>query len=192
MTLGTVTLLVSVIETKDLLNPVVIAILISLVSLVVALTSVYYARKCFEEGRNSTYILLFDIIKRHHSPEITELRKVVLTSLKSKCEEARSVNQKLVDYAPKVHANASELANYYEALGMFLQGGWNYLPPQAKEMFLEMLHNSVTNTWGIYATYRETIYAGNSPDWIASYQWLYKECVLFRRRKGLTSAPDPS
>lgn len=161
--------------------------LISLISAVIALMSAFFARKSFEESRNSTYIQIFDIIKRHHSPEITALRKIVLTTLDSKCKEAAKLNKCLLDYAPETHEKASELANYYESLGMFLQGGWHYFPLQVKATFMEMLHNSVTNTWSLFSEHKAIIYTGKSPDWAGSYRWLYNECQEYRADKELTS-----
>jgi hypothetical protein len=128
-----------------------------------------------------TYLEIYGIIQRHHSEEITKLRRLVLTEFEDKAIIARQQGKYLRDTEPDLHLSVSTLINYYEGLGMFLQGGWDTFPPTVKKIMLDMLHNSVTQTWPLIETYRAIIHPAPPLDWLGSYRWLFGQCQDYER-----------
>jgi len=139
----------------------------------------------FVEQRKSTFMQFYAIVERHHSQEITSLRRQVLTQLKSESDRAQETGKSLVEINPELHLQVSTLANYYEALGTFLKGGWTTFPREAREMMLEMLHNSVSRSWPLMNTYQSVIYPNRPGDWAGSYKWLYEQVQIYKKTKNL-------
>jgi hypothetical protein len=79
----------------------------------------------------------------------------------------------LIEIDPDLHLQVSTLANYYEALGMFLEGNWNYFPAEVQETMKKMLHNSVVSHWEEIKLYQAQIHPKAPRDWAGSFQWLY-------------------
>ncbi len=156
--------------------------------LVVAITAaiLYFS---FRETRKTAYIhfltVIAPIIQRHHSQEITDLRRIVMTQLDSEALKAKEASKTLFQLDPKLHSEASTLANYYESLGMVLQGSWHILPDEMKSMFLAMLHNSVSKTWSLYEKHKDVIYPNRPRDWAQSYQWLFHIVDEYRKKNNL-------
>ncbi len=160
--------------------------IVNLAMLIVYLVTAYFIYDTLKEHRKLAYIQFYEMIKRHHTEEITDLRRTVMRELPTEVEKAKSLGRPLVEVNPDIHLKASALANYYEGLGMFLQGGWNLFPNEAKETMLAMLHNSVSRTWPLFDKYRDTIYPDRPKDWAQSYQWLFNEAQNYRAKKGLS------
>jgi hypothetical protein len=139
----------------------------------------------FQENRNLVYLQFYQLIARHHSEEMTALRRTVRTELKVKAEEAIKQNKTLFQLDPEFHLKVSALANYYEALGMFLEGNWNYFPQEVQETMKKMLHNSVTNHWEGIQKYKAQIHPTAPRDWAGSFQWLNEIMLDYKREKTL-------
>lgn len=127
----------------------------------------------------------YEIISRHHSSEITTLRREVFSKLEDAVARAKVSNQTLLQTDPAVHLSVSTLANYYEAIGMFLQGGWNIFPKEARNTMLEMLHNSVTRSWTLIDEHKDIINPNRASDWAGSFKWLYDKAKAYRQEKAL-------
>ncbi len=143
----------------------------------------------YKENRDTNVIkylqLIQPIIERHHTEEITNLRREILCNLKIKAEEAKNRNSLLVDTDKEMQGKASALANYYEGIGMLLQIIWGFLPADSKDIILQMFHNSVSKTWPIYREYQDVIYPTRPKDWAESYKWLYEEVSKYRQNNKL-------
>ncbi len=165
-----------------------LAILVSVVSAVVALLSARHARKTFQENRNISYLNFYNIIQKHHSREITDLRRTVRDGFKVVAETARKKGLPIKDIDESMHLEVSTLANYYESLGMFLQGGWHFFPKEVQETMLEMLHNSATEHWSQLAPYKDLIHPRRPNDWAKSFEWLNNKCVAYRKEHKIENA----
>ena len=163
----------------------IIAIGISIFSAVIAGLSVLAARSTFKENRNLTYLQFYNIISKHHSEEITGLRRIVRDGLELKAQEAQKLKKTLAEFDPDFHLKVSALANYYESLGMFLQGSWHFLPTDVKKTMLAMLHNSVSKHWPPINKYKSLIHPDPPRDWAQSFQWLYNEVDKYRKENNL-------
>lgn len=137
----------------------------------------------FQENRNLVYLHFYELIARHHSEEMTALRRVVRTQLRHKAEEAIDRNLSLFQHDPDLHLKVSTLANYYESLGMFLEGNWNYLPREVQETMKKMLHNSVTSHWTDIQKYKAQIHPTAPRDWAGSFQWLNGVMLTYKAEK---------
>jgi len=142
-------------------------------------------RDAFQENRNLVYLQFYELIARHHSQELTKLRREVRTGLKIKAEKAIAENKTLAETDPDFHLQVSTLANYYEALGMFLEGNWDFFPSEVRETMKKMLHNSVVAHWEEIERYKRQIHPNPPRDWAGSFQWLYGVMKDYKRDKTL-------
>jgi len=168
---------------RDIFNSLML--MVSIGMLCIAWRALKENTKTTKENTKMAYIQFYKIIERHHTEEITKLRRTVLEQLEDEAEKARSQNRLLIEVNPDIHLKASALANYYESLGMFLQGGWNLFPEKMKKIMLAMLHNSVYKTWPLFRDYKDVIYPDRPRDWAQSYQWLFDQISKYRKDKKL-------
>lgn len=160
-------------------------VLVNLGILIVYIVTAVVIFKTLKENRKLAYLQFYEIIKRHHTEEITDLRRKVMTQLASEAEKAKSASKPLIETNPDLHLKASVLANYYEGLAMFLKGGWDLFPEEARNTMIEMLHNSVSKTWPTFERYKDVLYPNRPRDWAQSYQWLFKEVEKYRKERDL-------
>jgi hypothetical protein len=154
------------------------------IACVIAYFSYRIASAALDETQQSAYLKLYEVVQKHHSREITDLRATVhrLDETVSKIPKG----QTLQSYDSDFHSKISSLANYYESLGMFLQYRWDKFPPEGKSMMIAMLHNSVDKTWPLIEKHKDTIYPkGCPPDWAQSFQWLHKQVENYRSEQVL-------
>jgi hypothetical protein len=163
----------------------IVAIGISILSAIIAGLAALAARSTFKENRNLAYLQFHSIIAKHHSEEITGLRRIVRDKLESKAEEATKQEKTLAELDHEFHLKVSTLANYYESLGMFLEGSWHFLPKDVKNTMMAMLHNSVFEHWPPINKYKSLIHPNPPRDWAQSFQWLYSEVVKYREKNKL-------
>ena len=128
----------------------------------------------------------YQIVQKHHSREQTALRKEVFSQIEDMILEADAQGKSLQEVNETFHMSVSELANYYESLGLFLKGGWEVFPEWTKNMMLEMLHNSTTRAWTEIKDNFDVIYPSKRPlDWAGSFQWLFKRVTEYRVQNDL-------
>jgi hypothetical protein len=138
-----------------------------------------------EQTQQNVYLKLYEIVQKHHSKEITDLRATIY-SIKTAVEAASRAKTSLRESDPKLHSEVSALANYYESLGMFLQYRWEKFPLDSKTMMLAMLHNSVSKIWPLINEYKDAIYPNGRPrDWAQSFQWLHTQVQDYRSEHDL-------
>lgn len=158
---------------------------------IIAIYSCKIARQSLEQTEQSVYLKLYDIIQKHHSQEITDLKGCIYTpDNKSKLEEvsksASAANKTMKEFDPIFHSKVCALANYFESIGMFLEYRWKKMPIEAQTMMLAMLHNSVTKTWKEIDTHKDAIYPKERPiDWAQSFQWLNREAERYHPDQNL-------
>ncbi len=158
-----------------------LALIVSILSVVIALASASFAAATYLENRRAMYLAFYNIIEKHHSRELTELRRAVRESLDEKAKQAIEEGKSLFQIDQELHAKVSTLANYYESLGMFLQGAETLFPKRIRNTMLEMLHNSVTKHWEQIDQYKKIIHPSRPMDWAQSFQWLYNQVAEYRK-----------
>jgi hypothetical protein len=151
----------------------VCAALIAYFSYTIAIRNLYQAQQ-------TVYLKFYEIVQRHHTQEITDLRSCVY-SLASKVAAALQAGKTLREQDEAFHSKISALANYYESLGMFLQYRWTAFPQDARTMMLAMLHNSVSNTWPLIDQYKDAIYSNRPRDWAQSFRWLHDRVQEYQK-----------
>lgn len=154
----------------------------NIINLVLTALAGLFAFLSFREQKQATYMQFYEIVSRHHTEEITSLRRDVMTKLPSLAEKAKAEGRHLADLDSELHLKISTLANYYEGIGTFLKGGWSIFPEEARNAMLEMLHNSVSRTWPLIEKYQAQIHPSRPPDWAGSYRWLFEQVVEFRKK----------
>jgi len=160
--------------------------IINIATLVVLLGTGIFIYQTFIEYKKLSYLSFYEIVQKHHTKEMTQLRKDVFSQIDQKVKQARDQKKPLQEIDDAFHSRVSELANYYESLGLFLQGGWEIFPNSAKHMMLEMLHNSTTKAWESIKDNFDIIYPNKRPrDWAGSFQWLYGKVTEYRKEKSL-------
>lgn len=158
---------------------------------VIAVFSYKIARQSLEQTEQNVYLKLYEIIQRHHTQEITDLKGCIYTpDNKSKLAEVRraaeAASLPLKAFDSAFHSKVCALANYFESIGMFLEYRWEKMPAESKTMMLAMLHNSVTKTWPEIYAHRDFIYPNGRPsDWAQSFQWLHTQAENYRRDRSL-------
>ncbi|OFV99944.1 MAG: hypothetical protein A3F68_10295 [Acidobacteria bacterium RIFCSPLOWO2_12_FULL_54_10] len=142
----------------------------------------------YQEQRRTTYMQFYEIIAHHHKEELTELRREVMNKLPVKAEVARTQGTTLFVIDANLHLKTSALADYYEGLGTFLQGGWKIFPATARNTMLALLHHSVSKIWPLIDEYKDQIHPKpRASDWAGSYHWLYDKVVEYRKQHNLQS-----
>lgn len=162
-----------------------LAVILSAISAIAATVAAVAAKRLFSENRLLSYYNFHNIISKHHTEELTELRRTVREQLSSKAAEAKKQHKTLQDIDPNFHLKVSTLANYYESIGMFLQGGWRFFPDEVKETMMQLLHNSVSKHWPEINEYKSLIHPDRPRDWAQSFQWLYEQVTEYRKKHGL-------
>ena len=144
-----------------------------------------------KQEKQSVYLKLYEIVQKHHSQEITDLKACIYSlndknMLEEMVEKATKDGVSLRQYDPHFHSKVCALVNYFESLGMFLEYGWKDMPENFKLMMLDMLHNSVSKTWSKIYMYHNDIYQKErSSDWAKSFQWLNSVVEKHRQTYGL-------
>ena len=158
---------------------------ISVIGGIIAYNGFRISQRSFEEAQQAVYLKLYEVVQKHHSKEVTDLRKCA-HQLSEKLQQATAAGVSLQKFDSEFHSNISALANYYESLGMFLQYRWEKFPLDSKEMMLAMLHNSVAKIWPLIYQNKDAIYPNNrSRDWAQSFQWLHSQVEIYRRERNL-------
>jgi len=158
--------------------------ILQLSQIVVAACALYVAasvRKIqqanLENATQNTYMKLYELIERHHSPEITELRKCA-NELSAKALEASSAGLTLSQYDDVYHKRIYSLINYYESLAVFLQYGWKNFSQETRTLMLDVFQNSSSRIWPLVEEHKCIIYGGEPPkDWVSSFRWWAKLCA---------------
>jgi hypothetical protein len=140
------------------------------------------AWRTHRENQKSTLLKLYnDVIEKHHSTEITELRREGYKALRESCPAAAQEGVTLSQYDRGAAIKVSRLANYYESLGMLLEASWSILPQSTRRVMKEMLHHNVSRFWPLYCEYIDTIRLKESRaiDYANSFEWLYNQVKNF-------------
>lgn len=160
--------------------------LITAIAAAIAFFSFKISKQNLTKTHISTQLKLYELVEKHHSKETTILRSTVF-QLEDNVAKARATGKTLQESNPQFHADISALVNYYESLGMFLQYSWPDLHEQARDMMLDMVHNSVSKIWPLIDKHKDAIYPSGRPrDWAQSFQWLHVESQKYRTLNQLT------
>jgi hypothetical protein len=128
-----------------------------------------------QQTLNAAFLSLFPVVERHHSSSIADLRRFARDELPQICAKARAANAKLKDFDQVAANKASDVANYYESLGMLIQHGAGKFSPDVEKMLLDMVQKSAHDIWEIFHSNIDVIH--RSPDnlgtWAGSFEDLY-------------------
>jgi len=144
----------------------------------------YYHLKEFQKH---THFQLYKIIKEYHSKDAIEMRKYILEELEKEVKKAKQQKKLLKEINPKMHMQASKMANYYESLGVLLCGGWNLFSRKNKKMIIEILYDAVYPTWPIFEKYTDQIYhrhKDRKKPYGKYYKKLYEESKKLNMKTG--------
>lgn len=138
-------------------------------------------RATAQQALDTALLSLFPIVEKHHSPEIADLRRFARNELPQVCAKARAANAKLSTFDPKAAEKASDVANYYESLGMLVEYGAGRLSPDVENLILDMVQKSAHDIWEIFHANIDVIH--RSPDnlgtWAGSFEKLYCRIAQF-------------
>ncbi len=147
----------------------------------IAETTAQIAKTTADQALNASFLQLFPIIEKHHSAAVAEFRRFARHDLPKKCKAARALGQKLSEFDPDAAAKASDVANYYESLGMLIEHGKSNLLPAVERMLLDMVQVSAHAIWEIFCDYLDVIH--DNPDkigsWAGSFERLYFQIAEF-------------
>ncbi len=145
-------------------------IVLGATGIILAMTLVQQRRLC--------YLEFFRLIERHHSRDLSKLRKKIREDLKDKCITARKQCKSLKDIEPELAIDAATLTNYYEALAILLREGrkQHNLSDEQINLTLKIVEKSTSYMWPIVDEYRDIIYPGRDPKvWATNFEWLYEQ-----------------
>lgn len=140
------------------------------------------AWRTHRENQKSTLLKLYsDVVEKHHSADVTQLRRDGYEALTGSCQAAHEEGVPLREYDSEAQLKVSRLANYYESLGMLYEASWPLLPKSTRWVLVEMVHNSVSRFWPLYCKYIDTIRPeeGRAADYAGSFEWLYNQVQDF-------------
>jgi hypothetical protein len=166
----------------------VVTVALTVLNVVLAVVSLVSALYAWRDRKRAAYVWFYDVIAKHHSPEMTSLRGDVLGHLEARLASARTQHATLAVVDPAFCTNLISLVNYYEGLGMFLEGAWKLFPRSTRRVMCAMLHNSVGTLWELIDRYADEVHPNRPADWAAGVRWLYKETRKTHSRV-LTAAP---
>jgi hypothetical protein len=122
---------------------------------------------------NTSFLQLFNIIEKHHSPQVAEYRRFARHELPKKCNDARVAGKSLKEHDPNASKIASDVANYYESIGMLVEHGENNLLQDVESALIDMVHVSAHDIWEIYYENMDVIHPGKIGSWAGSFEHLY-------------------
>jgi len=160
----------------------------TLATLAAAVAAIWYTyetqklrRATAQQALDTAFLSLFPVVERHHSSPIADLRRFARNELPAICAKARAVDAKLDVFDPVAAKKASDVANYYESLGMLIQYGAGKLSPDVENMLLDMVQKSAHDIWEIFHDNIRVIH--RSPDnlgtWAGSFEKLYWRIAEF-------------
>ena len=94
-------------------------VLLTILNVFLVCLSTLSAYWAYRELKRDTYMQFYEIVARHHTQDVTNLRREVMTKLPSVAESALQQNKSLLETNPELQLKTSALANYYEGLGHF-------------------------------------------------------------------------
>jgi hypothetical protein len=97
----------------------------------------------------------------------------VRNELELQCTNARNAKKSLEEFDPTAAKKASDVANYYESIGMLIEHGNRNLLPDVVNMLLDMVHVSAHDFWEIYHRNIVVIHPGPLGSWAGSFENLY-------------------
>ncbi len=130
--------------------------------------------KAATQALNASFLQLFPIVERHHSPQIAEFRRFARDELPAKCAGARAAGMSLKEFDPKASIIASDIANYYESIGMLVEHGEKNLLSDVESMLLDMIRASAHEIWEIFFDNIDVIHPGKLGTWAGSFEYLYQ------------------
>jgi hypothetical protein len=143
-------------------------------------------RATAQQTLNAVFLSLVPVVERHHSPSIADLRRFARDELPQICAKARAATAKLKDFDLVAANKASDVANYYESLGMLIQhlaviNQHDKSPHDVENMLLDMVQKSAHDIWEIFHNNIDVIH--RSPDnlgtWAGSFEDLYWRIAVF-------------
>jgi hypothetical protein len=160
----------------------------TLATLTAAVAAIWYTyetqklrRATAQQALDAAFLSLFPVVERHHSSSIADLRRFARDELPLICTKARAANAKLMAFDSVAAKKASDVANYYESLGMLIQYGAGKLSPDVENMLLDMVQKSAHDIWEIFHANIDVIH--RSPDnlgtWAGSFEKLYWRIAEF-------------
>ncbi len=147
----------------------------------IAETTAKSAEATANQALNAAFLQLFPIIEKHHSSAVAEYRRFARHELPQKCAAARQAKQKLKEADPCAAKMASDVANYYESLGMLIEHGDGKLISDIERMLLDMVQASAHDIWEIFHENLDVIH--DNPEmigtWAGSFERLYFRIAKF-------------
>lgn len=137
--------------------------------------SLTIAKNQADQALNASFLQIFPIIEKHHSPEITEYRRFAMDELGSICNAARKAGENLKVFNPTAYKKASELANYYESISMLIEHGKKNLLPDVVNILIDMIHVSAHDIWERFYDNIDVIHPQRLGSWAGSFEELYFE-----------------
>ena len=139
------------------------------------------AKKAAALALNASFLQVFPIIEKHHSSEVAEYRRFARHDLPNKCAAARADGKTLKEADPCAAKTASDVANYYESLGMLIVHGKNKLLSEVESMLLDMVQVSAHDIWEIFYANLDVIHESpkNIGTWAGSFERLYFRIAVF-------------
>lgn len=149
-------------------------------SLRISNAGVRISERTAHQAQSASFLDLYPIVEKHHSPEIARLRQFAREDLPGICASSREENMSLKDYDKKYGGNASKtaghVANYYESLGMLVEFGQEKMLPEVTALLLDMIHVSAYDIWEIFFDNLDVIYPHDDgmDEWGGSFEYLYQ------------------
>jgi hypothetical protein len=142
------------------------------------------AQSTASQALNAAFLELFPIIEKHHSPAVAEYRRFARNKLPKICAAARAANKKLETFDPAAAKMASDIANYYESLGMLIEHGDGKLIPDVERMLIDMVQSSAHDIWEIFHDNIDVIHREpeNLGMWAGSFERLYFRIAKFNEK----------
>lgn len=144
-----------------------------------------------KQALNASFLQLFPIIEKHHSATVAEYRRFARHELPKKCEAARSASKKLKESDPCAAKKASDVANYYESLGMLVEHGKGKILTDVEHMLLDMVQVSAHDIWEIFYDNLDVIHDNPTKigTWAGSFEKLYRCIAEYNSALPATKSP---
>ena len=122
-----------------------------------------------QQALNSSFLQLFPIVERHHSCEVADYRRFARNDLKLACDAARAAGKSLKDHNPNAAKVVSNIANYYESIGMLVEHGKMNLLPDVVNILIDMVHVSAHDIWEMFHDNMDVIHPAPLSSWAGSF-----------------------
>lgn len=144
-------------------------------SLGISRNGVDISRITAQQAQSASFLDLYPIVEKHHTPEIAQLRRFARDELPRKCAAAREKGVSLKEYDGEAARTAGDVANYYESIGMLVEFGETKILPEVTALLLDMVHVSTYDIWEIYYDNLDVIYPHpeGMDEWAGSFEYLY-------------------